>query len=70
MMPKSKLISNIAIGYMMLGFVFALIFAIYYRWPTLSFLSPGFYSVILTWPFQSIGFINDLLNYGLAGKPI
>lgn len=70
MMQKSKLISNIAIGYVMLGFIFAILFAIYYHWSPLSFLSPNFYSVVLTWPFQGVGFINDLLNYGLAGKPI
>lgn len=54
----------------MAGFIFAIAFAIYYRWPYLSFLSPGFYSVILTWPFQAIGLVRDLLIYGLAGKPI
>lgn len=69
-MSKERLISTIAIAYFMIGFVIALAFAIYYRWSFLSFLSPGFYSVILTWPIQSIGFINDLLIYGLAGKPI
>ena len=69
-MKKSSLISTIGIFYFMVGFVFALAFAIYYRWPFLSFLSPGFYSVILTWPYQAIGFAGDLLRYGLAGKPI
>jgi len=67
-MNKGKLISNIAIGYFTIGFIFAIVFAIYYRWPPLSFLSPGFYSVILSWPYQAIGLINDLLFYGLAGK--
>lgn len=69
-MAKDKLISTIAIVYFMLGFVFAIAFAIYYRWSTLSFFSPGFYSVIFTWPFQILGFISDLLSYGLPGKPI
>lgn len=69
-MFKEKLLSTIAIGYFMAGFLFAIAFAIYYRWPFLSFLSPGFYSVILTWPFQAIGFAKDLMIYGLAGKPI
>lgn len=69
-MSKERILSTIAIIYFMIGFVFAIGFAIYYRWPFLSFLSPGFYSVILTWPFQAIGFINDLLYYGLSGKPI
>lgn len=69
-MSKERILSTIAIVYFMLGFVFAALFALYYRWSPLSFLSPGFYSVIFTWPFQGIGFINDLLTYGLAGKPI
>lgn len=69
-MSKEKLISTIAIIYFMIGFVFSVAFAIYYRWPTLSFLSPGFYSVILTWPLQAIGFAKDLLTFGLTGKPI
>ena len=69
-MSKSKILSNIAIGYFLIGFVFAIVFALYYRWPYLSFLSPGFYSVILTWPLQLIGFARDFWAYGLAGKPI
>jgi len=69
-MRKSKITSTIAIGYFMFGFLFAIGFAFYYRWPAISFLSPGFYSVILSWPYQAIGLVNDLLNYGLAGKPI
>ncbi len=69
-MKKSSLISTVGIIYFMAGFLFAIAFAIYYRWPFLSFLSPGFYSVILTWPYQAIGFTRDLLVYGLAGKPI
>ncbi len=54
----------------MTGFIIAILFAIYYRWPIISFLSPGFYSVILSWPIQVTGFVSDLLKYGLAGKPI
>lgn len=69
-MSKEKILSTIGIVYFIAGFVFTIAFAIYYRWPILSFLSPGFYSVILTWPFQAIGFVRDLLIYGLAGKPI
>lgn len=69
-MKKEKLLSTIAIIYFMAGFIFAIAFASYYRWPFISFLSPGFYSVIFTWPLQIPGFIKDLLNYGLAGKPI
>lgn len=69
-MKKEKILSTVAIFYFMIGFIFATIFAIYYRWEVLSFLSPGFYSVILTWPYQLIGFLRDLLMYGLSGKPI
>ena len=69
-MKKSAILSSLAIGYFMVGFLFAIGFAIYYRWPFISFLSPGFYMVILSWPYQAIGFTADLLNFGLAGKPI
>ncbi len=69
-MKKSAILSTIAISYFMVGFVFTIVFAIYYKWPVISFLSPGFYSVIITWPFQATGFVNDLLIFGLAGKPI
>lgn len=67
---KEAFVSSIAIGYFMLGLLIAVSFAFYYRWPPLSFLSPGFYSVILTWPYQAIGFTKDLLTFGLAGKPL
>lgn len=69
-MKKSAILSTIAIGYFMVGFLFAIGFALYYKWPFISFLSPGFYSVIITWPYQAIGFVNDFLTYGLTGKPI
>lgn len=69
-MSKEKIVSTIAIFYFIIGFVFAILFALYYRWPFLSFLSPSFYSVIFTWPLQAIGFVNDLLNFGLTGKPL
>ncbi len=66
----SKLISTIAVGYFMIGLLFAIAFALYYHWPFISFLSPGFYVVILTWPIQIGGFVLDLLRYGMAGKPL
>ncbi len=69
-MSKEKILSAIAISYFLAGFIIALLFALYYHWSYLSFLSPGFYSVILTWPYQAIGFLRDLTTYGLAGKPI
>lgn len=65
-----KKISIISALYFMFGLIFAFIFAFYYRWPTVGYFSPGFYMVIFTWPYQAIGFIKDLLYYGLAGKPI
>jgi len=40
MKSKEAIISSIAIGYFMIGLIFAVMFAIYYRWPTLSFFSP------------------------------
>jgi len=67
---KSSFISSIAIGYFMAGLIFAVLFALYYRWPPFSFLSPGFYSVIFTWPIQIIGFARDFWTFGFAGKPI
>ncbi len=69
-MKKEKFISNIAIIYFFAGFVFAIIFAFYYHWPALSFLSPGFFVVAFSWPLQIGGFGGDLINYGLSGKPI
>ncbi len=69
-MIKGKLLSNIAVAYFMIGFIVATLFALYYRWTFLSFLSPGFYSVILTWPYQIIGFARDFWAFGFAGKPI
>lgn len=67
--PKvEKAVSTIAVSYFMIGLLFAITFAIYYKWPALSFLSPPFFHVILTWPFQVSGFVSDLLYYGLAGK--
>lgn len=69
-MKKEKIVSTLAVIYFMVGFVIAILFALYYKWSYLSFLSPGFYSVILSWPYQLIGFVRDFWNYGLAGKPI
>lgn len=69
-MKKEKIVSTLAVIYFMIGFVIAILFALYYKWSYLSFLSPGFYSVILSWPYQLIGFVRDFWNYGLAGKPI
>ncbi len=62
--------STLGILYFMVGLIFAFVFAFYYRWPFTGYLSPGFLAVVFTWPYQAIGFIKDLLYYGLAGKPI
>ncbi len=69
-------ISLIAILYFMFGIVFAFMFAWYYRWPAAGYLSPGFWSVTISWPLQAFnpftgaGFIPDVLYYGWTGKPI
>jgi hypothetical protein len=55
--------------YFIIGLVFAFAYAIFYHWPALSFLSPGFWSVIFTWPFQAPGFFLDFQTYGFSGKP-
>lgn len=69
-MKKNTIFTNLIIIYFILGLLFAIVYAIYYKWPYLSFLSPGFYAVAATWPLQTLGFISDLQTYGLAGKPI
>jgi hypothetical protein len=69
-MNKKKLITNLAILYFLIGFVFAIGFAIYYRWEAFGFLSPGFYAVVFTWPFQIPGFLTDFARYGFSQKPI
>lgn len=66
----AKHISTIAILYFMSGLLFATSYAFFYHWGFLSFLSPGFYVVVLTWPVQLPGFILDLQYYGLAGKTL
>lgn len=65
-----KVVANLAIAYFVFGIIFATCFAIYYKWSALSFLSPGFFAVVFTWPFQLLGFVGDFLTYGMAGKPI
>ena len=62
-------ISLFAILYFMFGIVFAFVFAWYYSWPAAGYLSPGFWSVAVTWPYQAFGFLNDFLYYGFQGKP-
>lgn len=63
-----KKITTIAVLYFVIGIIFAIIFALFYHWPTLSFFSPNFYLVVFTWPFQIFGLISDFQYYGFAGK--
>lgn len=65
-----KKLSIIAIVYFVIGLLFAVYYAIYYHWSALGYLSPGFYMVVFTWPYQAIGFVKDILYYGPLGKPI
>lgn len=65
-----KKLTTFAIIYLTIGLIFAVVFALFYHWPVLSFLSPGFYVVVFTWPYQAIGLIADFAVYGLAGKVI
>jgi hypothetical protein len=68
-LPWEKLLTNLVIVYFGIGLIFAILFAIYYKWEWFGYFSPGFFAVLISWPFQAWGFINDLLYYGLAGKP-
>lgn len=65
-----KKITTLAIIYFIIGLIFAFGYAFFYHWPGLSFFSPGFYAVVLTWPIQVPGFIVDFQYYGWAGKII
>lgn len=65
-----KKITVIAIIYFIIGLIFASIYALFYHWPILSFFSPGFFVVALSWPIQLPGFIIDLNYYGLSGKTL
>jgi len=64
----SKHVTTIAILYFMIGLVFAILYALFYHWGFLSFFSPGFYVVVITWPIQLPGFIADFSYYGFSGK--
>ena len=65
-----KKLSSVGIVYFMIGILFALIYSLFYHWEFLSFFSPGFYAVVLTWPIQIPGFLLDLQTYGLTGKTL
>lgn len=61
-------LTNFFIVYFITGILFAFIYAWFYHWGFLSLFSPGFYVVVLTWPFQIPHFIIDFQQYGFAGK--
>lgn len=63
-----KKIAIFAIIYFLIGIIFAISYALFYHWTALSFFSPGFYLVILSWPIQISGFVADFRYYGLTGK--
>lgn len=65
-----KYLPTFAIIYFTIGLLFASGYAFFYHWPTLSFFSPGFYMVVLTWPVQIPGFVSDFQYYGWAGKTL
>jgi hypothetical protein len=65
-----KRIATFGVAYFIIGIVFAIGFAMFYHWPPLSYFSPNFYSVVLTWPFQLPGLIWDFQSYGWAGKTL
>lgn len=64
-----KRIATLAVIYFITGLIFAGFFAWFYHWSALSYFSPGFYAVVLTWPIQVPGFIYDFQYFGFAGKP-
>ncbi len=64
-----KKIATFAAIYFVIGLIFAVFFAWFYHWPSLSYLSPGFYVVVLSWPIQIPSFIYDFQYFGFAGKP-
>ena len=67
-MNKEKIVANLAIWYFVIGLIFAISFAIYYKWTAFSYFSPGFYMVLLTWPIQLPGIFFDFQQFGWAGK--
>jgi len=65
-----KRLGTFVIIYFMVGLIFAAIYAVFYHWPPLSFFSPGFFSVVFTWPIQLPGFLVDFQIYGFPGKTL
>ena len=63
-----KAITTVLILYFFIGIVFTIIYALFYHWSALSFFSPGFYTVVISWPLQVKGFISDFSYYGFSGK--
>lgn len=65
-----KKIGALIVAYFVIGLIFAVVYALFYHWPPLSFFSPGFYVVLLSWPIQLPGFLSDFQFYGIAGKTL
>lgn len=68
-LPIEKILTNIVILYFAVGLIFAILFALYYKWEWYGYFSPGFFAVLISWPFQAWGFVNDLIYFGLSGRP-
>ena len=71
--PKTFTFSSLVplgILYIIIGLLFAIIYAIFYHWSAFTLFSPGFYIVAFSWPIQLPGFILDFQLYGVAGKQL
>lgn len=68
-LPIEKILTKLVMIYFAVGLIFAILFALYYRWEWFGYFSPGFFTVLISWPFQAWGFGKDLIYFGLAGKP-
>lgn len=52
--------SSVIGGYIIIGFVIALIRVSLWQWGMLSFFSPSFYQIVIFWPFYIIDLIQDI----------
>jgi hypothetical protein len=52
--------SSVIGGYIIIGFVIALVRVSLWQWGVLSFFSPSFYQIVIFWPFYIIGLIQDI----------
>lgn len=65
-----KIVTTVATAYFFIGLFFGFFYALFYHWEVLSFFSPGFYTVVLSWPVQAPGLFNDLRYFGFSGKTL